>query len=126
MKIFLAMILFTATAAAQSVAETTQTAGAQTSAPKSESNRTAKPAPGAGKDIGGGAANVGEGAAKGAGDVAKGTAKGAVDLVTLHPIGAATSVAGGAASAGKDVVVGGAKGVGKITRGVGKLFKKVL
>jgi hypothetical protein len=125
MKVILAMILFTATALAQSGVDTNQSADTQASAAKS-GNKNAKPTPGAGKDIGGGAANVGEGASKGVGDVAKGTAKGAVDLVTLHPIGAATSVADGAASAGKDVAVGTAKGVGKVGRGVGKLFKKVL
>jgi len=71
-------------------------------------------------------ATAGTGAAKGAGNLAKGTAKGAVDLATLHPIDAATSVAGGAASAGKNVAVGTATGAGKITRGVGRAIKKVL
>jgi hypothetical protein len=51
--------------------------------------------------------------------------KGAVDLVTLHPINAATSVGKGAAIAGKDVTVGTARGAGKITRGIGKAFKKL-
>jgi hypothetical protein len=87
---------------------------------------TAKDKPGAAHDMGSGTANIAEGAAKGAGSAAKGTVKGAADLATLHPIDAATAVGGGAASAGKDVAVGSAKGVGKITRGVGKLFKKVL
>src|SRR5581483_11289920 len=84
-----------------------------------------KSGPGAAADIGGGAGSVGSGAAKGAGNIAKGTAKGAADLVTLHPIDAGASVAGGAVSAGKDVTVGTAKGAGKVTRGVGKVFKKI-
>ncbi len=81
--------------------------------------------PGAGKDIGGGTADVGKGAARGAGNLAKGTGKGAADIVTLHPIDGAESVGKGAASAGKDVTVGTAKGAGKVTRGVGKLFRKI-
>lgn len=105
MKTFLAMILIAGSVVAQ---------------------ETAKDKPGAAHDMGSGTANIGEGAAKGAGSAAKGAAKGAADLATLHPIDAATSIGGGAASAGKDVAVGSAKGVGKITRGVGKLFKKVL
>jgi len=59
--------------------------------------------PGAAKDIGGGAGDVGKGAAKGAGDAAKGVGKGAGDLVTLHPINAAGAVGKGAVSTGKDV-----------------------
>jgi hypothetical protein len=81
--------------------------------------------PGAAKDIGSGAGNIATGTAKGAGEAAKGVGKGAVDLVTLHPINAATSVGKGAAIGGKDVAVGTAKGAGKITRGVGKAFKKL-
>lgn len=81
---------------------------------------------GAAKDIGSGAANIGTGVAKGAGNLAKGTGKGAVDLVTLHPIDAATSVGRGAVVAGKDVGVGTAKGAGKIAKGIGKAFKKLL
>ncbi len=78
---------------------------------------------GAGKEIGSGAANIGTGAAKGAGNLAKGTAKGAGELVTLHPVDAATSVGTGAAMAGKDVGIGTAKGTGKIVKGIGKAFK---
>ena len=81
--------------------------------------------PGPAHDIGSGAGNIGTGAAKGAGDAAKGVGKGAVDLVTLHPINAATAVGKGAASTGKDVTVGTAKGSGKIARGIGKAFKKI-
>src|SRR5271165_5574730 len=73
----------------------------------------------------GAAKNIGVGAAKGAGDAAKGVGKGAVDLVTLHPINAATAIGKGAASTGKDVTVGTAKGTGKIARGIGKAFKKI-
>jgi hypothetical protein len=105
MKTFLAMILIAGSVVAQD---------------------TTKDKPGAAHDMGSGAANIGEGAGKAAGSAAKGTVKGAADLATLHPVGAATAIGGGAASAGKDVAVGSAKGVGKITRGVGKLFKKVL
>lgn len=79
--------------------------------------------PGAAREIGNGAGNVGAGAAKGAGSLAKGTAKGAGDVVTLHPIDAGTSVGKGAVGAGKDVGVGTAKGTGKIAKGIGKAFK---
>jgi hypothetical protein len=78
------------------------------------------------EDVGGGAADIGKGAAKGAGHLAKGTAKGVVDVATLHPIDGATAIAGGAASAGKDVAVGTVKGTGKVARGVGHLIKKIL
>ena len=84
-----------------------------------------KPHRGAGKEIGSGAGDIGKGAAKGAGNLAKGTGKGAVDLVTLHPINAATSVGKGAGSAGKDVAVGTVKGTGKIGKGIGKAVKKL-
>jgi hypothetical protein len=67
-------------------------------------DKPAQEKPGGAHDMGSGVANIGKGAAKGAGSAAKGAAKGA----------------------GKDVAVGSAKGVGKITRGVGKLFKKAL
>ena len=80
---------------------------------------------GAGREIGSGAANIGTGAAKGAGHLAKGAGKGAVDLVTLHPINAATSVGTGAVTAGKDVATGTAKGAGKIGKGIGQAFKKL-
>ena len=112
------MILFAALAAAQS--------GTETQTPASQSAPQKPSKPGGAGDIGGGAASIGEGAAKGAGHLAEGTAKGAADLVTLHPVSAAASLGGGAASAGKNVAVGSAKGLSKISRGVGKLFKKVL
>jgi hypothetical protein len=85
-----------------------------------------KHGPGAAADIGGGVGTIGGGAAKGVGSAAKGTAKGAGELVTLHPIGAVESVGKGAAGAGKDVTVGAAKGTGKVARGIGKVFKKIL
>jgi hypothetical protein len=81
--------------------------------------------PGARHDIGSGAGNIGKGAAKGTGEAAKGVGKGALDLASLHPVNAATSVGKGAASAGKDVTVGTAKGSGKIARGIGKAFRKI-
>jgi hypothetical protein len=48
-----------------------------------------------------------------------------VDLVTLHPINAASSIGKGAGAGGKDVAVGTVKGTGKIGRGIGKAFKKL-
>jgi len=93
--------------------------------PPTDQQTQQRKGPGATKDIGSGAGNIGTGAAKGAGDAAKGASKGAVDLVTLHPINAATAVGKGAASTGKDVTVGTAKGTGKIARGIGKAFKKI-
>jgi hypothetical protein len=80
---------------------------------------------GPGKEIGSGAGDIGKGTAKAAGNVAKGAGKGAVDLVTLHPINAATSVGKGAAVGGKDLAVGTVKGTGKIGKGVGKAIKKL-
>lgn len=85
--------------------------------------RTQKAEPGPGHEIGGGAADVGKGAAKGAGHAGEGVAKGAGDLVTLHPIDAGTAVVKGAGSAGKDVTVGTAKGTGKMVKGVGRAIK---
>jgi hypothetical protein len=82
--------------------------------------------PGAGRQIGGGAATIGTGAAKGAGDLALGTAKGVGNLATLHPIDAGVSVGKGAGSAGKDLTVGTVKGTAKITKGIGKGLKKIL
>jgi hypothetical protein len=100
---------------AQSGTETTQTTV--------QKEKKVKKSPGAAREMGNGAGNVGAGAAKGAGSLAKGTAKGAGDLVTLHPIDAGTSVGKGAVGAGKDVGVGTAKGTGKIAKGIGKGFK---
>jgi len=78
-----------------------------------------------GRDIGGGAADIGKGPVKGAGSAARGAAKGTGDLVTLHPVSAVGAVGKGAAGAGKDVTVGAVKGTGKIAKGVGKAFGKI-
>jgi hypothetical protein len=82
--------------------------------------------PGAGRQIGGGAATIGKGAAKGTGDLAKGSAIGVGKLATLHPIDAGVSVGKGAGAAGKDLTVGTVKGTGKIAKGVGKGLRKIL
>jgi hypothetical protein len=74
-------------------------------------------------DVGSGAGDIGKGAAKGAGSAAKGTGKAAADLVTLHPINAATDLGKGAVKTGKNVGVGTAKGTGKILKGTGKAIK---
>jgi len=76
-----------------------------------------------GGDVASGTGDIGKGAAKGVGHAAEGVGKGAGDLVTLHPIDAATSVGKGAGSAGKDVTVGTAKGSGKIVKGIGRGIK---
>jgi len=114
-KTLLLAVFLTSAAAAQSVDGTQP--------PAEKASKKAKK--GAGRDIASGTANIGTGAAKGATSLGKGTARGVTDLATLHPIDAATSVAGGAVSAGKNVTVGTAKGAGKITRGVGKALKKI-
>jgi hypothetical protein len=92
---------------------------------KAQKGKKVKKSPGAAREMGNGAGNIGAGAGKGAGSLAKGTAKGAGDLVTLHPVGAAGSVGKGAAGAGKDVGVGTAKGTGKVAKGVGKAVKHI-
>jgi hypothetical protein len=71
-------------------------------------------------DVGSGAGDIGKGAAKGVGSAAKGTGKTAADLVTLHPINAATDLGKGATSTGKNLGVGAVKGTGKILKGTGK------
>jgi hypothetical protein len=81
--------------------------------------------PGAGHDLASGAGDIGKGTAKGAGHVALGAAKGAGELVTLHPVSAAGSLGKGAAVGGKDIAAGTIKGTAKVSRGVGKLFKKL-
>jgi hypothetical protein len=90
-----------------------------------DSKEEHKSQPGAVREIGSGAGTIGTGAAKGAGAVAKGAGKGAADLVTLHPIDASASIGKGAANTGKDVTVGAAKGTGKVTKGIGRVFKKL-
>jgi hypothetical protein len=76
-------------------------------------------------DIGSGAGDIGKGAGKGIGSAAKGTGKAAADLVTLHPVDAATDLGRGAAGAGKNIGVGAVKGTGKIMRGAGKAIKHI-
>lgn len=79
----------------------------------------------AGHEVASGSGDIGKGAAKGAGSLAAGTGKGAVDLVTLHPINAATSVGKGGVTAGKDVAVGTTKGTAKIGKGIGKGIRHI-
>jgi hypothetical protein len=74
-------------------------------------------------EVGSGAGDIGKGAAKGVGSAARGTGKAAGDLLTLHPINAATDLGVGAAKTGKNVGVGTVKGTGKILKGTGKAFK---
>lgn len=85
--------------------------------------RQQKGEPSAGRQVANGTGNVAGGVGKGAGNAAKGVGKGAGDLVTLHPIDAATSVGKGAGGAGKDVGVGTVKGTGKIAKGIGRGIK---
>ena len=75
------------------------------------------------RDVGSGAGDIGKGAAKGVGSAAKGTGKAGLDLVTLHPVNAATDLGKGAASTGKNVGGGAVKGTGKMLRGTGKAIK---
>jgi len=83
-----------------------------------------------GKEIGKGGEDIGKGAGKGAESLGKGTAGAAADVVTLHPIGAATDLGKGAGGAGKDVGVGTAKGTAKIgkgsAKGLGHIGKKLI
>jgi hypothetical protein len=95
----------------------TQAAG--TVQAKAKKHTTAK------HDVGSGAGDVGKGAGKGAVSAAKGGGKAAGDLVTLHPINAATDLGKGAANTGKNVGVGAVKGTGKILKGTGKALKHV-
>ncbi len=92
---------------------------------KQKTVRNQKTQPSAGRQMANGAGNIAGGAARGAGAAAKGTAKGAGDLVTLHPIDAATSVGKGAGRAGKDASVGAVKGTAKVTKGVGRAIKHI-
>jgi hypothetical protein len=108
------LLLITLSLAGIAVAQTSDSAPADT-----KRHTSAK------HDIGSGAGDVGKGTAKGVGSAAKGTGKGAGDLVTLHPINAATDVGKGAAGTGKNVGVGAAKGTGKIVKGTGKGIKHI-
>jgi hypothetical protein len=113
-RLLLATICFTGISVAQTSDSTQQSSGAQ---PEASVHTSAK------HDVGSGAGDIGKGTARGAGSAAKGTGKAAGDLVTLHPINAATDLGKGAASTGKNVGVGTAKGTGKILRGTGKAIK---
>jgi hypothetical protein len=83
-----------------------------------------------GKEIGKGGEDIGKGAGKGAESLGKGTAGAAGNLVTLHPVNAATDLGKGAGGAGKDIGVGAGKGTAKIGKGtatgIGKLGKKIV
>jgi hypothetical protein len=85
--------------------------------------------PGPGEEVGRGGEDVGKGAGKGAESLGKGSAGAAGNLVTLHPVHAASDLGKGAAGAGKDVGVGAGKGAAKIgsgsARGIGKLGRKM-
>jgi hypothetical protein len=74
-------------------------------------------------DVGSGAGDIGKGTAEGVGSAAKGTGKAAGDLVTLHPINAASDLGKGAAKTGKNVGVGTVKGTAKIFKGTGKAIR---
>lgn len=105
-------------------AQTTPATPAQTSPPSVKTQKSSQPrSPGG--DVGSGAGDIGKGTAKGTGAAAEGVGKGAGDLVTLHPIGAATDVGKGAGVAGKDVGVGAVKGTGKIAKGTGRGIGKI-
>ena len=79
----------------------------------------------AGGEMASGAGDIGKGVGKGAGSLAVGTGKGAVDLVTLHPIDAATDVSKGGVKAGGHIAVGTVNGTGKVVTGVGKGIKHI-
>ena len=108
-RLFAAGILITASAFAQ----TTDTRDAKSKAHNKRSKH----------DIISGVGDIGKGAGRGAISAAKGTGKAAGDLVTLHPINAATDLGKGAAGVGKNVGVGTVKGTGKIIKGTGKAIK---
>jgi hypothetical protein len=92
--------------------------------PRSDEGKRSKHSSAKG-DVGGGSADIGKGAAKGTGEVAKGTGKAAGDLVTLHPINAATDAGKGAVTGGAKAGAGAAKGTGRIIRGTGKALRHI-
>ena len=94
-----------------------------TDQPPDNTSRSAKPRTSAKHDVGSGAADIGLGTAKGARSAVVGTGKSVVDLVTLHPVGAATDLGRGALDTGRNVGVGTAKGTGKILCGTGKAIR---
>src|SRR5580704_15181546 len=107
-------------AAGIAVAQTTES---QTSGNAQNAQEDAKVHTSAKHDVGSGAGDIGKGAGKGAVSAAKGGAKATGDLVTLHPINAATDLGKGAATSGKNVGVGTVKGTGKILKGTGKAIR---
>ena len=121
--LFLSSLSFARPASSPQDQETSQTAPVA-KGKKHKSERS--PA----KEVGKGGEDIGKGAGKGAESLGKGTAGAAVNVVTLHPVNAATDLGKGAAGAGKDVGVGTVKGTAKIgkgsVKGVGKLGKKIV
>ena len=115
-RFFVAAAFFAGAAIAPGLASA-QDNGAQNTAKRAKKHTSAK------HDIGSGAGDLGKGAGKGVAGAAKGAGKGAVDLVTLHPIDAATDLGKGAAGAGKNIGVGTVKGTGKMIKGTGKAIK---
>jgi hypothetical protein len=97
----------------------------QTSGKHSKPAHNEKHSRSAGGEMASGAGDIGKGVGKGAGSLAAGTGKGAVDLVTLHPIDAATDIGKGGVKAGGHVAVGTVKGTGKVVTGVGKGIKHI-
>src|ERR1700720_1308182 len=112
------LLLATVCLAGIAVAQTSDSTQNSSSAQAEVSGHTS-----AKHDVGSGAGDIGKGTAKGVGSAAKGTGKAAGDLVTLHPVNAATDLGKGAAKTGKNVGVGTVKGTGKILKGTGKDIK---
>jgi len=80
---------------------------------------------GPGKEMGKGGEDIGKGAAKGTGDLAKGTAAGVGHLAQGNFGSAGASFGKGVGGLGKNVAVGTGRGLGKIAKGLGGLFKKL-
>ena len=114
------LLLATICLVEMSVAQTPDTTQKSSDAPPEASVHTS-----AKHDVASGAGDIGKGTAKGVSSAAKGTGRAAGDLVTLHPINAATDLGKGAANTGKNVGVGTVKGTAKILRGTGKAIKHV-
>lgn len=80
---------------------------------------------GPGKEMGKGGEDIGKGAAKGTGDLVKGTAGGVGHLAQGNLGSAGASFGKGVGGLGKNVTVGTGKGLGKIAKGLGGVFKKL-
>ena len=117
------MFVLTVTSPARSQSTSGEPTGTGSTHPKAVHNQ--KQGRSAGGEMASGAGDIGKGAGKGAGSLAAGTGKGAVDLVTLHPIDAATDVGKGGVKAGGHVAVGTVKGTAKVGKGVGKGIKHI-